>query len=215
MLSPLVRGRLRHAIPVGVFTAAYLLAATAFAFSRGNWEFIFYIAVVLLLAGLATLVHVRVGLSRGVLLALSVWGLLHMLGGLLVLPDTWPISGDKHVLYSLWLIPDFLKYDHVVHAYGFATATFVCWQSLHALLRLAVPSTGAIALCALAALGLGAINEIVEFVAVLLIPDTNVGGYMNTGWDLVANTVGATSAAAWIWVSGFYTHPSGGRSAES
>ena len=39
-----------------------------------------------------------------------------------------------------------------------------------------------------------ALNEIVEFVATLLVPDTNVGGYRNTGWDLVANLVGATLA---------------------
>jgi hypothetical protein len=29
-------------------------------------------------------------------------------------------------------------------------------------------------------------------------PETNVGGYVNTGWDLVANTVGATVAVLLI-----------------
>ena len=37
--------------------------------------------------------------------------------------------------------------------------------------------------------------------ATLLIPETNVGGYRNTGWDLVSNLIGATTAATWIWVS--------------
>jgi len=30
------------------------------------------------------------------------------------------------------------------------------------------------------------------------VPETNVGGYANTGWDLVANTVGPTVAATLI-----------------
>jgi hypothetical protein len=50
----------------------------------------------------------------------------------------------------------------------------------------------------LMALGLGALNEVLEFVAVLTIPETNVGGYENTGWDLVANLGGVLAAALGI-----------------
>jgi hypothetical protein len=57
-------------------------------------------------------------------------------------------------------------------------------------------------LSAAAGLGFGALNEVVEFAATLLIPDTNVGGYRNTGWDLVANLFGATVAATIIWLHG-------------
>ena len=57
-------------------------------------------------------------------------------------------------------------------------------------------------LSATAGLGFGALNEVVEFVATLLIPETNVGGYRNTGWDLVANLIGATIAATLIWAYG-------------
>jgi hypothetical protein len=46
--------------------------------------------------------------------------------------------------------------------------------------------------------GFGAINEMVEFLATRVVPDTNVGGFENTGWDLVANTVGAALAALWV-----------------
>jgi hypothetical protein len=48
-------------------------------------------------------------------------------------------------------------------------------------------------------MGLGAVNEVIEFAAVLLLPNTNVGGYMNTGWDLVANMVGSLVAAVLIY----------------
>jgi hypothetical protein len=50
-------------------------------------------------------------------------------------------------------------------------------------------------------LGFGALNEVVEFAATLLVPETNVGGYVNTGWDMVSNLVGATTAAAAIWMA--------------
>ena len=130
---------------------------------------------------------------------MCVWGLVHMAGGLLPVPETWPIDGDIRVLYSLWLIPERLKYDHVVHAYGFGVATWVCWQGIRsAIVRRGgdgVPTAGLMVIAALAGMGLGAANEIVEFAVTLLVPETNVGGYINTGWDLVANLVGATAAA--------------------
>ncbi|MBI3331781.1 hypothetical protein HYZ99_02365 [Candidatus Peregrinibacteria bacterium] len=102
------------------------------------------------------------------------------------------------MLYSLWLIKPYLKYDHVIHAYGFAVCTLVCWECLKAAVPKIRPSLGVLTLCALGGMGLGAFNEILEFAAVLMIPGTNVGGYINTGWDLVANMIGSAVAAAWI-----------------
>lgn len=179
---------------VGIFTCGYLVISAFFSLTSRNWEFVYYSATVFVFIALAVSVYLKRGLSHPVLWSLSVWGLLHMCGGLVPVPQSWPINGDTRVLYSLWLIPGFLKYDHVIHAYGFGTCVFVCFQAVRADLskRKHVP---ALVLSALAALGLGAVNEMLEFFAVLLIPDTNVGGYMNTGWDLVANTAGAVIAA--------------------
>ena len=39
------------------------------------------------------------------------------------------------------------------------------------------------------------LNEMIEFIATLTIPETNVGGYNNTGWDLVFNLIGCALAA--------------------
>jgi hypothetical protein len=60
------------------------------------------------------------------------------------------------------------------------------------------PSPGILMLCVAAGLGFGAFNEMVEFIATRLLPQTNIGDYENTGWDLVANFVGALVAAALI-----------------
>jgi hypothetical protein len=187
------------------FTTLYLLASVCGAILTGNREFVFYLVVMLLLILGMGVVHRRVGFSRGVLWALSLWGLAHMAGGLMPVPTSWAFDGDHPVLYSLWIIPERLKYDQVVHAYGFGTTTFVCWQGLRCILRSHTgaghvqPSLGMLTLCAAAGMGFGACNEVVEFVAKLTIPDTNVGGYENTGWDLVANLVGVVSASTVIW----------------
>ena len=92
-------------VPVGVFTAVYLIVATTFAVGQNNTEFLFYIGVVILLSLAVVVVHRRVGLSRGLLWALSIWGLLHMLGGLVEVPPSWPHEGSHAVLYSWWIVP--------------------------------------------------------------------------------------------------------------
>lgn len=195
--------------PVGAFTLIYLAASTAGTLASGNLEFLFYIAVMLVLIGVVWAVHRRVSLSSGALWGLSMWGFAHMAGGLVPVPTSWPVNNESYVLYSLWLIPGHLKYDQVVHAYGFGVTTWVCWQALRAVLWRATgsvrPTLGLMVLCAAAGLGFGALNEVVEFAATLLVPETNVGGYLNTGWDLVANTVGATIAVTLIWLRN-WTH---------
>ena len=192
--------------PVAAFTGLYLAAATVGALAIGNREFVFYIIVMLLLVCAVWFVHRAISVTTATLWALSVWGLAHMAGGLLAVPESWPIDGDIRVLYSLWLIPERLKYDQVVHAYGFGVATWVCWQGIGAAMRGrggdAAPTFGLMVLAATSGMGLGALNEVVEFAATLLVPETNVGGYLNTGWDLVANATGATTAALFIWLHG-------------
>ena len=189
----------RGAYGAGGFALAYTLASVPVALAAGNNEFLFYIVVMVVLGAAVALVHVRVRLTDATLWALSAWGLLHMAGGLVPLPAGWPANTDTRVLYNLWLIPDLLKYDQVVHAYGFAVTTWVCWQGLRAATRDAVrPTFGVLVLCAAAGVGFGAMNEVVEFIATRVFPKTNVGGYENTGWDLVANAVGAAGAAVLI-----------------
>jgi hypothetical protein len=107
------------------------------------------------------------------------------------------------VFYNWWVIGEWLKYDQVVHAYGFGLTTWLCWTGL----RVAAeaqgagplhPTPGLMVLCAAAGNGFGAFNEIVEFTATLLLPKTNVGSYENTAWDLVFNALGSVLAVVAI-----------------
>lgn len=190
-------------LPLFAFTLAYMILSIAVAISAGNKEFIFYIVVMMVLIGAVSLVHWRMKLTGCLLWALSVWGLLHMAGGLVPIPSWLPSDGEHSVLYSLWLIPHRLKFDQVVHAYGFGITTMVCWHVIYHGLRDEAggkpqPTLGLLLLCVAAGMGFGAFNEIVEFIATLTMPSTNVGGYENTGWDLVSNLVGSVLAALLI-----------------
>ena len=64
--------------------------------------------------------------------------------------------------------------------------------------RVEHPTLGWLIVAGSAALGLGALNEVIEFIATLTMA-TNVGGYVNTGWDLVANLVGVVVAMVAVW----------------
>ena len=197
--------RWRTAIPVLGFTVGYVIAAAVMSVALGNREFLFYVGVMVVLLGVVFGLHARFTLPRAVMWALSGWGLLHMAGGLVPVPEAWPISGEARVLYSWWLVPGWLKFDHVVHTYGFGVTTWVVWVVLRRIIarlqgRDVGPTIGLLVICVAAAMGFGAVNEIIEFAATLLIPETNVGGYVNTGWDLVANAAGATISALLIRV---------------
>ena len=192
---------LKRLIPVAVFSIAYTGVAALVTSRTSNAEFLIYVGVMFVLLGVVGWFHWRVGLTTAALWGLSAWGFLHMAGGLVPIPDSWPAAGEIRVLYSWWLIPDRLKYDQVIHAYGFGVTTWVCWQGLQAALRAhgtIRPNFGLLVLCAAAGMGFGALNEVIEFVATLTVPETNVGGYVNTGWDLVSNLIGCVTAAVLI-----------------
>ena len=196
----------RPEFPILLFTCAYLATAAVAAAISGNTEFLYYIAVVLVLGGAVWAVHRRVTLRPAVLWGLSAWGLAHMAGGLLPVPEV-------GVLYNLWLLPGLLKYDQLVHAAGFGLTTWICWEAIRPALADPRSRLGPLVLCAAAGCGFGALNEVIEFLAVLTIPDTNVGGYENTAWDLVANLVGAVIAVLWIRAAGAKVSGAAGRSA--
>lgn len=200
------------------FTAAYLIASALGALASDNQEFVFYLVVMLILIAGVVMIDRRVGFALGLLWCLSAWGAMHMIGGLVPVPETWPIKGANHVVYSWWMIPFQhgpdgqviygLKYDQLTHAFGFGVTAWACWQGLCRSIRDAIPAhdnqpatiaptLGRLTLCFTAAMGFGALNEIVEFVATTLGP-TNVGGYINTSYDLISNAVGALIAVLLI-----------------
>jgi hypothetical protein len=140
---------------------------------------------------LATVVIVGVGIWRCrtrplppvLALGLGVLAVGHLAGGLI------SVGGDA--LYNAHPRIHALQYDHVFHAAASALATWLLWSWLDD----EVPAGRlTVVMAALAAFGVGMLNELVEFVATLAHNGTHVGGYLNTGWDLVADTVGVIAA---------------------
>ena len=189
---------MKNDLAVIFFSLTYMAAALASALFLKNKEFVFYFVIMCVMMAVTWGVHRSIRLHPAALWGLSLWGLAHMAGGLTPIPDAWPRLGGR-VLYNLWLIPNLLKYDQLVHAYGFGLTTWVCWQGLQRAFAhrgtTIRPTAGLLTLCAAAGMGLGALNEVIEFIAALTLQETNVGGYENTGWDLVSNLIGCREAA--------------------
>lgn len=169
-------------------TVAYALAFGILCVWNDIPQFAVYAVVLTVLAVLVARVERRIGLGSGLLAALSVWGLLHLAGGLV------PV-GDR-VLYNVPLVPGILRYDQAVHAFGFGTAAAVCRRVLEVRAP-GLPAGTTAVLVWLTGMGLGALNEVVEFVATLVQPASNVGGYRNTAFDLVFNLLGSGVVALW------------------
>lgn len=128
------------------------------------------------------------GFSRLVLAGLTLWALGHLAGG------TIGLDRDR-TLYNA-VLPGGIHFDNVVHLVGFGTAGLAWWEASRSWLVPVHGHRAAVVAVAvwLAGMGIGAVNEVAEFIATLVLPETNVGGYRNTGRDLIANLLGAAVA---------------------
>ena len=171
-----------------VFGAFYLL--------RQNYEFIIYVGVLILLLAVVLGTNRKVCYPNGVLWGLLLWGFLHMAGGAV------PIGDGR--LYDTILIPisekyQIFRYDQFIHIVGFGTATYLMYSVLCLVMKPDVTGRWAVSIIVvMAGLGIGAVNEIVEFGIVLATPESGVGGYTNTMLDLVADLIGSLVAIAII-----------------
>ncbi|MCZ6606000.1 MAG: DUF2238 domain-containing protein [Alphaproteobacteria bacterium] len=178
-----------------LFVLAYVGVAIGWAIVSGNSEFVFYSLAVVVFIAIVAYMDRRVTFSQLALWGLAAWGLLHLAGGQMSIPAELTEPGKSSVLYNLRLAPFLPKYDQVIHAYGFGISVVVAHEALSAHFKRTLPINWPLgAALFLIGLGLGAVNEIIEFTLVLVVPETNVGGYRNTGWDLVSNGVGALAA---------------------
>jgi len=173
-----------------VVTILYLIIFGFLFHKRGNEEFLLYIGVIIFFVIFISYLHLKYRFTNLILLGMSIWGFLHMSGGYFIV-------GDK-VLYGYWIFP-FLKFDMFVHAFGFSFATLLSYHILKKDLKKKINFKIGVFLVIIG-MGLGSLNEIVEFLAVVLFPSTGVGGYENTMFDMVFNTIGSTIAVIYIFL---------------
>lgn len=156
-----------------------------------------YIGVIIVIAILILATNKKMNYPNSVLWGMTIWGILHMAGGGYILK-----SG--RVLYSLILIPlseeyGIFRYDQFVHIVGFGIATLLMYFLLRPSLNGNTKNKKSLAfILIMTGLGVGALNEIIEFIATVLAPQTGVGGYVNTSLDLVSDLIGAIIAVIYI-----------------
>lgn len=177
-----------------VLNLLYLVPFTLVFVAKGNDEFVGYAVQVLFLGALILGTLHKTKFPLWLLVLLSVWSLMHMAGGGVVLGNGEVLY--RFVFFDAWRSGEdvILKYDQVVHFYGFFVATLVSYQLLLPKLAPEVRIGVVAFVVAMAGMGFGALNEVVEFAAYALLPSTGVGGYLNTALDLVANGLGAVVA---------------------
>lgn len=151
----------------------------------------------IILITIFSLLHKKYNFTTLTLIGLSLWGFGHMLGGSL-------LFGEPRI-YARILYPIFttgnttlFRYDHLLHFYFYLVITNVIYQITTNYIK---PNTKWIITASLiffTSMGIGAFNELIEFMPVLFLSETGVGGYFNVAWDIVFNTLGALVAIIYI-----------------
>lgn len=181
----LLKGLGRNDLLVVFFILFYLVFFTIYAVAKGNYEFIFYSLVFLLLFELGIYVHKKIQLPAFIIIGLSGLGFMHILGGNISLAGT--RLYDEIFLFGL------IRYDNIVHFVGSILGAFVLNELFGFIIEQGAMVERRLYYLSLflMSLGVGLINEIVELMAVVFLnAQAGVGDYLNNAIDLVYNSIG-------------------------
>jgi putative membrane protein len=182
-----------------IFTLLYTCGFGFYYLTSLNFEFIAYTVLVLgIFAVLYGTLHIT-QFPNYIIGALSFWGLLHMMGG--------SVQTADGVLYAYRIIPLFdgggefyiLKFDQLVHGFLYAFVALMFLHLFRKVLGIREYPVFMSVVAVFAATGVSVLNEIIEFAAVVIAPETGVGGYFNTVLDLIFNFTGAAVAVGTYW----------------
>ncbi|MGK0209315.1 MAG: hypothetical protein ACI83O_000588 [Patescibacteria group bacterium] len=175
-----------------VVTHVMAVIFLVFYWMQQNYEFIAYAIVIIGLLWFFVKLDRTYHFPFLVWIGLCVWMFLHMFGGLTINgvwmygAMLWPIVGAPYHI---------LKYDQFIH--------FFCYVGFGSIMYYIVRENvvgddgkgevGAMMILTaiIAAVGIGALNEIFEFGVVLFVKNNGIGDYYNTSLDLVFNLFGA------------------------
>lgn len=177
-----------------VLNVLIVLGFGAYYITAANYEFVAYAGTIAVVTAVlfGTLRYSR--FSTGIIAGVTLWGVLHMLGG--------SVQTSDGVLYAWRIFPFFdgggefyiLKFDQVVHAYLYGVVGLMFYHLLRNVVGIQSHRAFIAATAVFAAAGFSILNEIVEFLAAVNLPETGVGGYHNTVLDMIFNLTGAAIA---------------------
>lgn len=170
----------------------YIIPSIYLFIMRSNMEFIAYVAIVLLIGIIIISFFKKKYLKLHELYLLSVWGFLHLMGGLI-------IFSSGHNLYQLILLDIInkgggyviLKMDQLIHFYGFGLIAYIMFRVFSNKLKNTSSNLFIGFFAVMVAIGFGALNEVIEFIVVLSTEFNGVGDLFNMGFDLIFNLTGA------------------------
>lgn len=164
-----------------------------------NYEFLLYAITVAILLIILYKTDQYFKYKQLGLWLFNIWLILHILGGLafyqgvrfydLILLD---IVGEPY---------NILKYDQFVHFYCYIVMAILMWSVIQKIMKQDASNAVVCVVTILAASSLGAVNEIIEFFAFMLLGTEGVGGYINTAIDLVANLLGAILGTLYMYIN--------------
>ncbi len=170
---------------LAAFTAAFLL--------RGNSEFLLYAVTLTVLIAVVQRTHRAYDYPALARWGFAAWLVLHMCGGFVHLAGT--------RLYDLILLPlvpepyHILRYDQFAHIACYFVITLILGRVVAVRADVRAGAAYVRVLALLAAMGVGALNEMIEFLAVAFLGAADgVGGYINNALDICFNGVGGLAA---------------------
>jgi len=144
-----------------IITLLVLIGFLVKALLAKNYEFIGYWVVLVILFLLVIWLDKKFNFPLTGIILFSIWSISHMAGGLLY------VSGTR--LYDLVLIPILgepyfiLKYDQLIHAYCYFAISILVYFALKKYFIKQKSQTALIIFSILAAVGIGLLNEVIEF----------------------------------------------------
>ncbi|GIU68955.1 MAG: hypothetical protein KatS3mg002_0191 [Candidatus Woesearchaeota archaeon] len=175
------------------FTILYLFFFTIVSISNRNYEFLYYTVVMSLIIIILIKYKEHLSFTTGIAFGLTIVAALHIFGGNVYIGET--------RLYDYWLTSWF-KYDNLVHIIGTFTATIVAYTFIYQHLNEKAKNNKVLLSIIIVsmALGIGAVNEIMELFAVLFLnASEQVGDYLNNAFDLVYNLMGSIFATIYLF----------------
>jgi putative membrane protein len=188
-------------LAVLAFTTLYLIIGGFYFLQDSNLEFVIYVGVIVAVFAVLFGTLKTTKFPTYILWLISIWGLMHILGGSVQTPDGVLFAYRIHPFLDLGGDFYILKYDQVVHGYLYGVMTLVFAHLIRVPLRAAGPVWIVFITAIMASMGVSAMNEIMEFFIAVTLERNGVGGYENAMLDLVFNCAGAIVAPAILLVS--------------
>lgn len=141
-------------------------------------EFFTYALFIIVAIGIGWWYFRRFNFPTSILFLLQLGILIHFMGGLL------PIQDGR--LYDTIILR--IRFDKYVHSFNSFVAALLI-HHLFKILKVHLPCIRNFVIL-MFVLGLGATIEIIEYIVLLTVPDSGVGGYHNNMQDLLANLAG-------------------------